>query len=136
MSLNIQQIKEQINASEWYGLEGDSQTIVVRGVLDFDSLVIDVPKRGDIGLYQYQLLEGDDTDLTQDYDIIYDFCDRRDERYNQRFKLIKSIDTPEDLKSDGDIHDLDALNRYIMDTVTQSLANYYYYQRIIKNNTE
>lgn len=136
MTLNIQQIKEQINASEWHGLEGDSQTIIVRGVLDFDIVVIDVPKRGDIGLYQYQLLEGDDTDITLDYAIIYDFWDRRDERYNQRFNLIKSIDTPKNLKSDGDIHDLDALNRYIMDTAAQSLANYYYYQRIIKNNAE
>lgn len=105
------------------GIEGDSQTVIVRGVLDFNILVIDVPKRGDIGLYQYQLLEGDDTDLTLDYDIIYDFWDRRDERYNQRFKIIKSIDNPKDLKSDGDIHDWDALNRYIMDTSTQSLAN-------------
>lgn len=136
MTLNIQKIKERINASEWHGLDGDSQTIIVRRVHDFGILVIEVPKRGDIGLYQYQLLEGDDTDPTLDYAIIYDFWDRSDERYNQRFKLIKSIDTPEDLKSDGDIHDLDALNRYIMDTVTQSLANYYYYQRIIRNNAE
>ena len=66
-----------------------------------------------------------------DFDILV-----LDERYNQRFKIIKSIDTPKDLKSDGDIHDWDALNRYIMDTNTQSLANYYYYQRIIKNNAE
>lgn len=103
---------------------------------DFYILLIDIPKRVGIGLYQHQLLEGYDTDLTLDYDIIYDFWDMRDERYNQRFKIIKSIDTPKDLKSDGDIHDLDALNRYIMGKVTHSLANYYYYQRIIKNNTE
>lgn len=115
--------------SEWHGIEGDSQTVIVREVLDFNILVIDVPKRGDIGLYQHQLLEGDDTDITLDYDIIYDFWGRRDERYNQRFKIIKSIDTPKYLKSDGDIHDWDALNRYIMDTATQSLANYYYYQK-------
>lgn len=103
---------------------------------DFNILVIDVHKRVDIGLYQHQLLEGDDTDINLDYSIIYAFWDRRDERYNQRFKIIKSIDNPKDLKSDGDIHDWDALNRYIMDKVTHSLANYYYYQRIIKNNSE